>query len=155
LWDSVSSNDYLTFSCECATPSSSIWRDVDIEKLDHDDVERSGRCLTAKWCEQCGEAFCNAVLDGEQSAERAPQSNVNIKGTRKDVAVADVIAAMGPRSPAPSPNPPAWRVAFLYVTQGDPGDAAGIALVDSIRSQFEAYFPLSTEGRLSIETRLK
>jgi hypothetical protein len=97
----------------------------------------------------------DAVLHGVQSAERAPQSNVDIKGARKDVTIADVIAAMGPRSPAPAPNPPPWRVAFLYVTQGDPGDAAGIALVDSLRSQFEAYFPLSTEGRLSIETRLK
>ena len=97
----------------------------------------------------------NAVVDGAQSAERAPQSNVDLKGTKKDVTVADVIAAMGPRSPAPAPNPPAWRVAFLYVTPGDLGDAAGIALVDRIRSQFEAYFPLSTEGRLSIETRLK
>jgi hypothetical protein len=46
-------------------------------------------------------------------------------------------------------------VAFIYVTQGDPTDAAGAAMVDAIRSQFEAYFPLSTEGRLSIETRLK
>lgn len=97
----------------------------------------------------------NPVLDGVQTSERAPQSNVDIKGVRRDVTVDDVIAAMGPRSPAPAPNPPAWRVAFLYVTQGDPGDAAGIARVDSIRSQFQAYFPLSTEGRLSIETRLK
>ena len=97
----------------------------------------------------------NAVLDGVQGAERAPQSNVDIKGTRRDITVAEVIAAMGPRTPSPAPNPPAWRVAFLYVTQGDPGDAAGIALVDLIRAQFEAYFPLSTEGRLSIETRLK
>ena len=97
----------------------------------------------------------DAILDGVQSAERAPQSNVDIKGTRKEVTVADVIAAMGPRSPAPAPNPPAWRVAFLYVTPGDQGDAAGIALVESIRAQFQDYFPLSTEGRLSIETRLK
>ena len=97
----------------------------------------------------------NAVPEGEQSAERAPQSNVNIKGTRKDVTVADVIAAMGPRSPAPAANPPAWRVAFLYVTQGDANDAANVAVVDRIRTQFESYFPVSTEGRLSIETRLK
>ena len=97
----------------------------------------------------------NPIADGVQSAERAPESNVDIKGTRKDVTVADVIAAMGPRSPAPAPNPPAWRVAFLYVTDGDPSDGTAIALVESIRSQFEAYFPLSTEGRLSIETRLK
>jgi hypothetical protein len=97
----------------------------------------------------------NPVLEGELSAERAPQSNVEIRGTKRDVTAADVIAAMGPRSPAPAPNPPAWRVAFVYVTQGDPGDAAGVALVERIRSLFDAYFPLSTEGRLSIETRLK
>lgn len=97
----------------------------------------------------------NPIADGVQSAERAPESNVDIKGTRKDVTVADVIAAMGPRSPAPAPNPPAWRVAFLYVTDGDSSDGTAVALVESIRSQFEAYFSLSTEGRLSIETRLK
>ena len=97
----------------------------------------------------------NPVADGVQSAERAPESNVAIAGTRKDVTVADVIAEMGPRSPAPSSNPPAWRVAFLYVTDGDANDGAALSLVESIRSQFQAYFPLSTEGRLSIETRLK
>ncbi len=97
----------------------------------------------------------NPVADGEQGASRSPQSNVDIKGVRKDVTVSDLIAAMGRRSPAPAPNPPPWRVAFIYVTQGDPGDASALAVVEQIRSQFEAYFPLSTEGRLSIETRLK
>jgi class 3 adenylate cyclase len=65
LWDALSTNDYLTFSCDCAVPSSSIWRDVVIEKLDHDDAERSGRCLTTTWCRTCGDSFCNAVLEGE------------------------------------------------------------------------------------------
>jgi hypothetical protein len=97
----------------------------------------------------------NAVLEGAQSAERAPQSNVEIRGTRKDVTINDVIAAIGPRVPAPAPNPPAWRAAFLYVTGGDAADAANVALVERLRSQFQAFFPLSTEGRLSIETRLK
>lgn len=97
----------------------------------------------------------NPVADGPQTAERAPESNVSIKGTRKDVTVSDVIAAMGPRSPAPAPNPPAWRVAFLYVTDGDANDPTAAGLVETIRSQFESYFPVSTEGRLSIETRLK
>jgi hypothetical protein len=97
----------------------------------------------------------NATLDGVQSAERAPQSNVEIRGTRKDVTVADVIAAMGPRTPTPVPNPPPWRVAFLFVTEGTASDAASVATLNQIRAQFEAYFPLSTEGRLSIETRLR
>ena len=97
----------------------------------------------------------NAVLDGAQTAERAPQSNVEIKGVRKDVTIADVIAAMGPRNPAPAPTAAPWRIAFLYVTDGNAQDAAAVAQVDRIRSQFESYFPLSTEGRLTIETRLK
>lgn len=97
----------------------------------------------------------NPIADGAQTPERAPQSNVDIKGTKREVSIAEVIAAMGPRSPAPAPNPPAWRVAFLYVTDGDAADPLAVALVDRIRSQFEDYFPLSTEGRLSIETRLK
>lgn len=97
----------------------------------------------------------NPVVDGAQTAERAPQSNVEIKGTRKDVTIGDVIAAMGPRVPAPAPGGAPWRVAFLYVTEGAAGDAAGIALVEQIRAQFESFFPGSTEGRLGIETRLR
>jgi hypothetical protein len=97
----------------------------------------------------------NPVLDGAQTAERAPQSNVDIKGTRKDVTIADVIAAMGPRTPAPEPSSRPWRVAFLYVTDGNAADGASIAQVDRIRAQFEEYFTKSTEGRMTIETRLK
>jgi hypothetical protein len=95
------------------------------------------------------------IADGAQTAERAPESNVDIKGTKKEVTIADVIAAMGPRSPAAAPNGAPWRVAFLYVTEGEAGDAAAVAIVDRIRSQFEEFFPRSTEGRLSIDTRLK
>lgn len=95
------------------------------------------------------------IADGAQTAERAPESNVDIKGTKKDVTVADVIAAMGPRSPAPAPNGAPWRVAFLYVTEGEAGDAAALATIDRIRSQFEEFFQRSTEGRLSVDTRLK
>ncbi|MGI8793810.1 MAG: hypothetical protein ACR2H3_11655 [Acidimicrobiales bacterium] len=65
VWDAVSDNDYVTFTCDCAAPSPSLWRDHDIDKLDIDNAERSGRCLTSQWCTNCGEAFCKAILDGE------------------------------------------------------------------------------------------
>jgi hypothetical protein len=97
----------------------------------------------------------NPIADGPQTAERAPESNVDIKGTKKEITIADVIAAMGPRSPAPSPNPPPWRAAFLYVTDGSAEDGAATGLVDLIRSQFESYFERSTEGRFTIDTRLR
>lgn len=64
VWDSIRDNDYLTFSCDCRNPAPGIWHDHDIDKLDHDDAERGGRCLTSAWCTECGETFCNAILDG-------------------------------------------------------------------------------------------
>jgi len=64
VWDLISDNDYLTFTCDCATPSPLLWHDHDIGKLDHDDAERGGRCLTSAWCVTCGEDFCSQVVAG-------------------------------------------------------------------------------------------
>ena len=58
-------NDYLTFSCDCSTPSDGIWRDHSIDALDHDNAEQSGRLLTADWCDTCGASFHAAILAGE------------------------------------------------------------------------------------------
>lgn len=65
MWDAISNNDYLTFTCDCSTPSPLLWHDHPIDKLDHDDAERGGRCLTSEWCKTCGEVFCTNVLAGE------------------------------------------------------------------------------------------
>ena len=92
---------------------------------------------------------------GGQSTESAPRSKVEIRGTRKDISIADIVAAMGPRSPAPAPGGAPWRMAFLYVTDGSAADASNLAAVDRLRAQFETFFAQSTEGRLTVETRLK
>ena len=65
IWDAVQDNDYITFTCDCSTPSPSLWHDHDIDRLDHDDAERSGRCLTSSWCDHCGEEFCTRILAGD------------------------------------------------------------------------------------------
>jgi class 3 adenylate cyclase len=65
VWDAIANNDYLTFTCDCATPSPGLWSDRNIEKLDHDDVERCGRVLKSSWCTTCGEDYCTKVLAGE------------------------------------------------------------------------------------------
>lgn len=65
VWDAVSNNDFITFTCDCSVPSPGLWHDHDIDKLDIDNAERSGRCLTSQWCTTCGEDFCNAILAGE------------------------------------------------------------------------------------------
>jgi class 3 adenylate cyclase len=81
IWDAISNNDFLTYSCDCASPSPTLWHDHDIEKLDHDEAERSGRMLTSAWCGVCGESFCNAILAGETDRDipklqRAAQRSV-------------------------------------------------------------------------------
>ncbi len=65
IWDAIAKNDYLTFSCDCGTPSDSIWQDHGIDALDHDNAEQSGRLLTADWCDTCGSSFHAAILAGE------------------------------------------------------------------------------------------
>jgi class 3 adenylate cyclase len=66
MWDSIADNDFLTFTCDCATPSPQLWHDHDLEQLDHDDAERAGRCLTSAWCPTCGDDFCSRILEGEK-----------------------------------------------------------------------------------------
>lgn len=62
-------NGYITHSCGCgfggpgtATPTR-IWVDEFVDKLPQDQM----RCrrLTSRWCENCGDDFCQAVLDGK------------------------------------------------------------------------------------------
>jgi class 3 adenylate cyclase len=66
VWDAIATNDYLVYSCGCGRgPSDSIWSDHEIPALDHDNADQSGRKLTSQWCDNCGVAFCEAVLSGK------------------------------------------------------------------------------------------
>jgi class 3 adenylate cyclase len=68
VWDAFENNDYVAWSCGCGAsgvPQSTLWGNHTIEKLDHDNAERSGRSLTSSWCKNCGEEFCAAILAGE------------------------------------------------------------------------------------------
>lgn len=74
VWDHISSNDYLTFSCTCGEPSDSIWEDFTIERLAQDEPECHGRLLHSAWCVEHGEEYCTAILDGKKN-----RSEVNSK----------------------------------------------------------------------------
>jgi class 3 adenylate cyclase len=66
VWGWVEENDYIALSCGCKSgPSDSIWKSQEISHLRTDDDDRFGRVLSGKWCENCGDAFCNAVLEGK------------------------------------------------------------------------------------------
>jgi hypothetical protein len=85
---------------------------------------------------------------------RDPQPNVSFSGTRRDVTVADVIAAEGPRSPAFGEAPRTIRQAFVYVAVGGPASPADLDRVERIRAAWPAFYARSTEGRGSAEPNL-
>lgn len=86
---------------------------------------------------------------------RDPQTGVTFQGTRRDVPMADIIAALGPRSPAPSTTLPPWRQAFVYVSVGGPADPSAVAKVDQLRQQWEPFFRTAVNQRRSVDTRLR
>jgi hypothetical protein len=85
---------------------------------------------------------------------RDPRTGVAFTGTRKDVSIADVVAALGPRSPAPAPGAAPFRQAFVYVAVDGPADPAALEKVERIRAAFPGVFAQGTEGRGSVDPRL-
>jgi hypothetical protein len=86
---------------------------------------------------------------------RDPEAGVTFTGTRKDVTIADVVAALGPRRPATAAAPRGFRQAFVFVAVGEAPAATDIEKVERIRVAWEPYFARSTEGRGSVDARLR
>jgi hypothetical protein len=90
-----------------------------------------------------------------QGRESAPSTGVSFTGTRREVSIADVVAAMGPRNPPASRSPRVHRQAWVYlVSLGRTADPAATAKLETIRQAFEGFFADATGGRMSVETRL-
>jgi hypothetical protein len=83
----------------------------------------------------------------------APKVDVSFNGTRRDVTIDDVIAALGPRNPPPGPRPP-WRQIFVYIDAGLTDPAVALAKIDRIRTAWETFFAQSTDGRRTVDTHL-
>lgn len=92
VWDSISDNDYLTFSCGCRNgqpgfPPSALWENVEIDKIPG--PERYGQMLESLWCGTHGDEFCNAVLDGQrfragiEMAERSKRTHLGLSTTER------------------------------------------------------------------------
>ena len=91
-----------------------------------------------------------------QSRESPPRTGVSFTGTKREVSIGDVVAAMGPRNPPASRAPRVHRQAWVYVVgRGKTADPAGVAKLETIRRAFEGFFPLATGSRMSVETRLE
>jgi hypothetical protein len=83
-----------------------------------------------------------------------PATGVTFGGTRKDVTIADVVAAIGDRNPRGTPWARPFREAFVYVTVGGPADPASVAKVERIRAAWPAFFAQSVEGRGAVDPTL-
>jgi len=94
VWDAVEDNDYITFTCDCGTPTPTLWQDHEILQLDHDDIERSGRCLTSSWCNNCGEVFCTQILAGETDRSEVNEYRQDLQRTLFKDAIAQKHATL-------------------------------------------------------------
>lgn len=86
----------------------------------------------------------------------APQTGVTFSGTRRDVLMADVVAAMGPRAPSAAESPKIWRQAWIYVVRrGTSAGQADVARINGWRTAWQAFFLEATEGRMRLEATLR
>jgi hypothetical protein len=90
-----------------------------------------------------------------QSAEDAPRTGVEIRGTRKDVRIADIIAANGTRRPDAASAPRQFRQAFLYLVSQPRETGDDLSKLERIRAAWENFFTESTDGRGTMVTRLR
>ncbi len=98
--------------------------------------------------------FIDAPISN-RDRENAPLAGITVNGTRRDVLIQDVIAALGPRVPAAADSPRVHRQAYVFVRRPtavlDPQDFARLA---RIREEFGPFFSRATEGRMTVRTTL-
>ena len=68
VWDAVSNNDYIAFSCGCTEGveggvPSFLWEERTLDNIP--DAEKHGQVLKSGWCVNHGEEYCNAILNGD------------------------------------------------------------------------------------------
>lgn len=91
-----------------------------------------------------------------QQADSAPRRGVTFSGTRRDVLLQDVVAAMGPRNPPAAASPRVHAQAFIHlVSAGRQADAANVSKIDRFRTEWEGFFLRATDGRMRADTRLR
>ena len=99
--------------------------------------------------------FLVTQVTSSQNAEDAPRIGVEIRGTRKDVRIADIIAASGTRRPDAASAPKVFRQAFIYLVSQTRESSADLAKLERIRGSWETFFSDSTERRGTMISRLR
>jgi hypothetical protein len=95
-------------------------------------------------------------MSATRTPESAPEIGITFNGTRRNIPIDDVIAALGPRSPSAANSPRELRQAFIYlVSNGRTADPGQVAKVDSIRKAWETFFLQATDNRMHAITTLR
>jgi uncharacterized protein (TIGR03437 family) len=85
-----------------------------------------------------------------------PARGVKFDGTRQNVAVGEVIQAMGRRTPDHTIAQRRFRFAFILVTpQGVDPSASDLATLEGYRQQFEAFYAKASGDRASADASLR
>jgi class 3 adenylate cyclase len=71
VFQKFADNDYVRYSCGCNGTVSDLWSQTTVTSLpEADGVEC--RVLRSAWCATCGDAYCQAILDGETDRDDVP-----------------------------------------------------------------------------------
>ena len=99
--------------------------------------------------------FLVSSVTSGQNPEDAPKVGVEIRGTRKDVRIADIVAANGARRPDAASAPKVFRQAFLYLVSQTRESSDELNKIERIRAAWETFFGESTAGRGTMIARLR
>jgi hypothetical protein len=99
--------------------------------------------------------FVVSQVTSGQHAGDAPRVGVEIRGTRKDVRIGDVVAANGPRRPEAASAQKTFRQAFIYVVSQVRESSDELNKVERIRAAWETFFRDSTDGRGTMIARVR
>ncbi len=74
VFNAFSDNDYVTHSCGCPDGEpSELWSQAHVDKLP--DEYAQGMVLSTGWCEEHGDDFCRAILEGKKKRDDVSGKN--------------------------------------------------------------------------------
>ena len=89
-------------------------------------------------------------------AQQHPERNYAFDGSRRDIAVDEVMQAMGPRTPDFTVAQRRFRFAFiLVVAQGSQPSPDDVAQLEALRQQFSAFYAQAASNRAQADPTLR
>lgn len=71
LYQQLRENDFIRYSCGCGGSPRDLWKPRIVDRLPED--QRECHALETTWCVNCGDAFSEAILQGERHRDGMPR----------------------------------------------------------------------------------